>query len=190
MDSGTLRLLQSIQREAEGRDETATADRIRVAIALLEFELSKQEQDEREEPEYETEEEKRWQDEYKKKINEDYWGLCNYTDKGDYHGAMAALERVNYDSRFLRSLRAWSIFGMLVAMLLEMGASLIFTSLVTVTAFAASWFFFIGSAAFIIKRNGIMKWYFDAGFIGKLLFNLLYAAVCGGIMYLFLFILN
>lgn len=187
MKLSMLAALRSAERLARERNEELIAQEIRLAIALAEIEDKSAMHTE---SEYETEEEKRWQDEYKKRINEDYWGLCNYTDKGDYHGAMAALERVNYDARFMRSLRAWSIFGMLVAMLLEMGASLIFTSLVTVTAFAASWFFFIGSAAFIIKRNGIMKWYFDAGFIGKLLFNLLYAAVCGGIMYLFLFILN
>ena len=187
MKLSMLATLRSAERLARERNEELIAQEIRLAIALAEIEDKSAMHTE---PEYETEEEKRWQDEYKKRINEDYWGLCNYTDKGDYCGAMASLERVNYDARFMRSLRAWSIFGMLVAMLLEMGASLIFTSLVTVTAFAASWFFFIGSAAFIIKRNGIMKWYFDAGFIGKLLFNLLYAAVCGGIMYLFLFILN
>ena len=187
MKLSMLATLRSAERLARERNEELIAQEIRLAIALAEIEGKAET---RANTEYETEEEKRLQDSYKKKINEDYWGLCNYTDKGDYYGAMASLERVNYDARFMRSLRAWSIFGMIVAMLLEMGASLIFTSLVTVTAFAASWFFFIGSAAFIIKRNGIMKWYFDAGFIGKLLFNLLYAAVCGGIMYLFLFILN
>ena len=149
MSSIMLDTLRSAEQLAKERKQELIAQEIRVAIALAEHEERAKT---RTGSEYETSEEAHWQNEYKKKINEDYWGLCNYTDKGDYHGAMAALERINYDSRFSRSLRAWSIFGMIVAMLLEMGASLIFTSVVTVTAFAASWFFFIGSAAFILKE--------------------------------------
>lgn len=187
MNSIMLDTLRSAEQLARERNEELIAQEIRVAIALAEIEDKAVT---RAGPEYETEEEKRWQNEYKKRINEDYWGLCNCTDKGDYHGAMAALERINYDSRFLRSLRAWSIFGMIVALLLEMGVSLLVTSFVTISAFLVSWVFFAGTAVYVVKKNGVMKWYYDAGFIGKLLFNLFYATLCGGLMYLFLFILN
>ena len=190
MDSGTLRLLQSIQREAEGRDETATADRIRVAIALLEFELSKQEQDEQKEPERKDERENYWQNQYRSKINEELPRLCDYIEKGDYSDAFIVLEKDQHSHFVGRSLRVWSIFGMIIALFLEMGFPLFTTAFVAVSAFLISWIFFSGSAVLLVGKEGFVEWHHGASFISKFLFNLLYAAVCGGIMYLFLFILN
>ena len=139
MNSIMLDTLRSAEQLARERNQELIAQEIRVAIALAEVEVKTKMCTE---PEYETEEEKRWQDEYKKVINEDYWGLCNHIDKGDYHSAMAALERHNYDFRFLRSLRTWSVFGMIVALLLEMEVSLFVTAFVSLSAFLVSWVFF------------------------------------------------
>lgn len=187
MSLSSVDVLRSVEKLAFERNDIVVGESLKSAISLLERELKEKDC---KEYEYESDEEKQWQERYKAKINEDYRGLCKYTDKGDYSGALAVLERNNYDLRFSRTLRTWSIFGLLVAMLLELGLPIIHTAFVTISAFLISWIFFVGSAAALVKKDGFMKWYYEAGMVGKLLFGLFYSAICGGIMYLFLFILN